>query len=40
MVASVVTCPLDVIKTKLQAQKKFKGHTLDGVIGECARFVV
>ncbi|TIA86773.1 hypothetical protein E3P99_03576 [Wallemia hederae] len=33
VVASVVTCPLDVIKTKLQAQKKFKGHTLDGVIG-------
>ena len=39
VVASVVTCPLDVIKTKLQAQRRFKGHTLEGVIGQTTMLI-
>jgi hypothetical protein len=35
LVASIATCPLDVIKTKLQAQRAIPGHpAYEGVIGE------
>ena len=35
LVASVATCPLDVIKTKLQAQRAVHGHhTYLGVVGK------
>lgn len=35
LVASVATCPLDVIKTKLQAQRAVHGHrSYLGVVGE------
>jgi solute carrier family 25 (mitochondrial folate transporter), member 32 len=34
LAASVATCPLDVIKTKLQAQRAVRGqHGYQGVIG-------
>ena len=35
LVASIATCPLDVIKTKLQAQRAIPGHpAYEGVVGE------
>nr|VWP00968.1 Uncharacterized protein [Ganoderma boninense] len=35
LVASVATCPLDVVKTKLQAQRAVHGHeAYEGVVGE------
>jgi len=37
LVASIATCPLDVIKTKLQAQRAIPGHpAYEGVVGECS----
>jgi len=36
LVASIATCPLDVIKTKLQAQSAIVGQpAYQGVFGEC-----
>ena len=38
LVASIATCPLDVVKTKLQAQQAISGqHGYEGVAGEYLR---
>lgn len=38
LVASIATCPLDVVKTKLQAQQVISGqHGYEGVAGEHPR---
>ncbi|KAJ7729660.1 mitochondrial NAD transporter [Mycena maculata] len=35
LIASVATCPLDVIKTRLQAQRAVQGHhTYEGILGK------
>jgi len=37
LVASIATCPLDVVKTKLQAQRYSQGQKgYEGVIGQCS----
>ena len=41
LVASIATCPLDVIKTKLQAQRAVQGQQAYlGILGVCSQHFV